>query len=238
MLECRNVKKIYQQGSMEVHALRGVSMTADEGEFVIVVGPSGSGKSTLLNLIGGLDTISEGDILLNSKSIKELTDRQLTIMRREHIGFVFQFFNLLPTLTAEENVYLPLSLSGIPKKEIRKRAIAMLERVGLGGRSVHRPDELSGGEQQRVAIARALVYNPSLILADEPTGNLDTKSGIEILEMIRSLAKQEDKTVVLVTHDPKALSYGDKIVNFEDGLISKVTSVKAPTDDSESRSMT
>jgi putative ABC transport system ATP-binding protein len=223
MLETQDLKKIYMQGTVPVHALRGVTMTVGDGEFVVIVGPSGSGKSTLLNLVGGLDTITEGKVVLDGRSIGEMPDRELTLLRRKHIGFVFQFFMLLPTLTAEENVYLPLSLSGMPKKEYKARAARILDRVGLGKRMVHRPHELSGGEQQRVAIARALVYDPKLILADEPTGNLDTKSGTEILSMIRALAKEEGKTVVLVTHDPKALHYGDRVLRVEDGLISEVT---------------
>jgi putative ABC transport system ATP-binding protein len=219
MIECVDVRKRYRQGKVWVDALRGVSLEAKRGEFLVIVGPSGSGKSTLLNLIGGLDSITDGDIRIAGRSIRNMTDRELTLMRRKEIGFVFQFFNLLPTLSAEENVYLPLSLAGVPRRQARQRATEILGRVGLGARVRHRPDELSGGEQQRVAIARALVYDPKLILADEPTGNLDTKVGTEILEMIRQLAKTENKTVVLVTHDPKALACGDRVVRVEDGLL-------------------
>jgi putative ABC transport system ATP-binding protein len=226
MLQTVDLKKVYMQGTVPVHALRGVNLTAADGEFIVVVGPSGSGKSTLLNLIGGLDTITEGDVVLDGRSIKDMPDRELTLLRRKHIGFVFQFFMLLPTLSAEENVYLPLSLSGMPKKEYRARAANILDRVGLGKRMTHRPHELSGGEQQRVAIARALVYDPKLILADEPTGNLDLKTGVEILTMIRGLAKEQGKTVVLVTHDPKALNYGDRICRVEDGLITEISDPK------------
>ncbi len=222
MLQVVDLVKTYYQGKIPVHALAGVSFEVADGEFVTITGPSGSGKSTVLNLIGGLDTPTSGDVRIDQASLLKLSDTARTKMRRDRIGFVFQFFNLLPTLSALENVALPLILGGVRRKDADARAQQILSRVGLGDRVKHRPDELSGGEQQRVAIARALAYNPVLILADEPTGNLDSKAGLQILEMLRSLAREENKSVVLVTHDPNAWRYGDRMIRLVDGKVDQI----------------
>ena len=222
MLQVVDLVKTYYQGKIPVHALAGVSFEVADGEFVTITGPSGSGKSTVLNLIGGLDTPTSGDVRIDQASLLKLSDTARTKMRRDRIGFVFQFFNLLPTLSALENVSLPLILGGVRRKDAEARAQQILARVGLGDRVKHRPDELSGGEQQRVAIARALAYNPVLILADEPTGNLDSKAGVQILEMLRSLAREENKSVVLVTHDPNAWRYGDRMIRLVDGKVDQI----------------
>jgi len=222
MLQVVDLVKTYYQGKIPVHALDGVSFEVQPGEFVTITGPSGSGKSTLLNMIGGLDNPSSGDVIVNGASLLAMTDTARTKLRRDHIGFVFQFFNLLPTMSAQENVSLPLILGGHSRKKANERAEQILARVGLGGRIKHRPDELSGGEQQRVAIARALAYDPVLILADEPTGNLDSKTGKQILEMMRDLAETDNKSVVLVTHDPNAWRYGDRMIRLVDGKIAEI----------------
>ena len=219
MISLRAVEKAYRQGESEVRALAGVSLDIAAGEFVAIVGPSGSGKSTLLHLVGGLDQPTAGEIRIDGTSISSMSDDEITIFRRRKIGFVFQFFNLLPTLSAEENVALPLVLDRRRAREVRPRVMAALEQVGLAHRRTHRPDELSGGEMQRVAIARALVIEPLLILADEPTGNLDTRTGDQILDLIRTANRSRGATVVLVTHDARAAAHGDRLVTIEDGVI-------------------
>ena len=216
MVEARNVSKRYE-GKRTVHALRGVSFRVARGEMVATMGPSGSGKSTLLNIVGGLDRASEGTVLIDGADTSRLDDDALTRLRREKIGFVFQFFNLLPTLTARENVALPLHLSGAGRREAVRRASEMLALVGLAEREEHLPDELSGGEQQRVAMARALVLGPPLVLADEPTGNLDSRSGQEVLALLQNLQRQFGTTVLMVMHDPKAAAVCDRILTMEDG---------------------
>jgi putative ABC transport system ATP-binding protein len=219
MLAVRDATKSYRQGDAEVKALDGVTLDIAAGEFVAIVGPSGSGKSTLLHLLGGLDTPTSGDILIDGASIARMSDDEVTIFRRRSIGFVFQFFNLMPTLSAEENVALPLLLDGKRTRDVRARVAAALDAVGLGHRRTHRPDELSGGEMQRVAIARALVIDPKLILADEPTGNLDSTTGEQILELIRDAHRARGTTVVMVTHDPKAAAHGGRLITMRDGKI-------------------
>jgi len=219
MIHLANVAKAYRQGTSAVHALGGVSLEVPKGQFLALMGPSGSGKSTLLHLIGGLDAPDSGSIGVGGQELSRLSDDELTVFRRRHIGFVFQFFNLLPTLTAEENVALPLLLDGKSMREVRPRVDTVLERVGLEGRRSHKPDALSGGEMQRVAIARALVVEPMILLADEPTGNLDSKTGEDILQLIRETAERAAQTVVMVTHDPRAAAYGDRIVTMCDGRI-------------------
>jgi len=219
----------YKMGDAFVDALRGVDLTIARGEFVALVGPSGSGKSTVLNLIGGLDRPTSGQVWINGIELSASDERTLTRHRRQHVGFVFQSFNLLPRLTAEENVALPLMFSGVPEKERRARARALLERVGLGPRLTHRPTQLSGGEQQRVAIARALVGQPALLLADEPTGNLDTATGAEIMALLKELnqdqrsARSPDRrrglTLLVVTHDPEVAAFADRIVKLRDGQV-------------------
>jgi putative ABC transport system ATP-binding protein len=219
MMELVNVTKVYQQGRRTVHAVRGVSMTVAPGEFVSIMGPSGSGKSTLMHLLGGLDTPSSGRALFDGKDLAAMSDRERSLLRRNRIGFVFQFFNLLPTLTAAENVALPLILGGRGRGAALREAAVSLDRVGLGHRAEHFPEEMSGGEMQRVAVARALVCEPEAILCDEPTGNLDSANSSEILELLRSLPKSGRRAVVMVTHDKHAAAYGDRLVTIRDGLI-------------------
>ncbi len=209
----------YKMGAGFVDALRGVDLTIAREEFVALVGPSGSGKSTVLNLIGGLDRPTSGQVWINGTELGGSDERTLTRHRRQHVGFVFQSFNLLPRLTAEENVALPLMFSGVPEKERRAQARALLERVGLGPRLAHRPTQLSSGEQQRVAIARALVGQPALLLADEPTGNLDTAIGAEIMSLLRELNQEEGLTLLVVTHDPEVAAFADRTVRLRDGQV-------------------
>ncbi|MCW5889639.1 MAG: ABC transporter ATP-binding protein [bacterium] len=219
MISLRGVQKVYRQGDADVRALSDVSLDIAPGQFVAVVGPSGSGKSTLLHLMGGLDQPSAGDILIDGTSIARMSDDAITIFRRRHIGVVFQFFNLLPTLSAEENVALPLLLDGRAQREVRPKVEAVLEQVGLGHRRRHRPDELSGGEMQRVAVARALVVDPLLILADEPTGNLDTRTGEQILSLVQDANRSRGATIVMVTHDQRAAGWGNRTVTMKDGAV-------------------
>jgi len=219
MISLREVEKRFRLGESEVRALDRVSLDIDRGEFVSVVGPSGSGKSTLLHLMGGLDQPTSGDIRIDGVSLAQMSDDEITIFRRRQIGVVFQFFNLLPTLSAEENVALPLMLDGKPRRQIEPKVAAALERVGLAHRRRHRPDELSGGEMQRVAIARALVIEPTLILADEPTGNLDSATGEQILALICDAHRERGTTVVMVTHDLKAAAVGTRRVQMRDGCV-------------------
>jgi putative ABC transport system ATP-binding protein len=219
VVSAADVTRRYGQGDTAVDALRGVSLTVKVGELVAVMGPSGSGKSTLMHILAGLDKPTGGTVSIAGEEITTLEDRSLTLLRRKHIGFVFQFFNLLPMLTAEENVVLPLSISGT-KAEDRWLA-ELLERVGLDKRRSHRPSELSGGEQQRVAIARALVTRPTILFADEPTGNLDSKTGGEILDLIRSSVDEYGQTTVMVTHEPRAASIADRVLFLADGLIER-----------------
>ena len=219
MIRLINVHKIYQQGRNKITALAGLSLDIQKGEFAAVMGPSGSGKSTLLHLIGGLDRPTEGQVLVDGRIISQMADDEVTLFRRTRIGFVFQFFNLLPTLAAVENVMLPLILDGRSSAESNLRAQTLLERVGLEGRRDHLPEELSGGEMQRLAIARALAFNPPILLADEPTGNLDSKNGAAVLELLRQINTEQRCTVVMVTHNQEAAGYGDRIVHLRDGMI-------------------
>jgi len=200
-------------------ALQQITLEVCKGEFVAVMGPSGCGKSTLLNLVGGLDVPTSGTIFIRGLSLGKLSDRQLSLFRRENIGIVFQFFNLLPTLTVRENAELPLLLKGVPPAEAGRRAAALLEQVGLSHRLAHGVHELSGGEMQRVAIARALIHNPEIILADEPTGNLDSKTGSDILKLLKTLSEESGTTLLLATHSLEAAHYADRIVNLRDGMI-------------------
>lgn len=221
MIRLTHVRKVYRQGAEEVAALDDVSLEVPRGQFCAVMGPSGSGKSTMLHLIGGLEPPTAGEIVVDERPLSMLSDDEVTIFRRRRIGFVFQFFNLLPTLSAEENVAFPLLLDGQRMAAVRPRAVAMLERVGLAHRRMHRPAELSGGEMQRVAVARALVTDPALLLADEPTGNLDTQTGEKILRLIADAAARDRKTVVLVTHDARAARHGDRVVTLRDGRVAE-----------------
>jgi len=226
VLEVRNVKKSYRMGKVQVPALRGVSFTVEEGEFVTIFGPSGSGKSTLLHLMGGLDKPDEGEIFIDGINILKLDEEKLAELRLTKIGFVFQFFNLLPRLTALRNVELPLTIAGVSEEETSARTRKTLSLVGLEARETHRPTELSGGEQQRVAIARALVTNPKIVLADEPTGNLDTKTGWEIVQLMKKLNKEKAQTFVVITHDPNVAETADRIIHLKDGAIEAIE--KAP----------
>jgi putative ABC transport system ATP-binding protein len=221
LIEITDLTKVYGVGDVAVHALRGVSATVERGEFVAVMGPSGSGKSTLMNILGCLDRPTSGAYVLGGEDVSRLSKNRLASVRNRRIGFVFQSYNLLPRLTAARNVMLPLLYNGhqrLTDGECYKRAVAALESVGLGDRVHHRPNELSGGEQQRVAIARALVNAPSLILADEPTGNLDTRSGEEIMELLSQL-HDRGTTIVMVTHDPDSAEYAERIIHLLDGQI-------------------
>jgi putative ABC transport system ATP-binding protein len=219
ILETNNVSKQYQMGKVTVNALAGVDFNVEQNEFVAVMGPSGSGKSTLLHLLGGLDQPTAGEVTLAGRVLSTLSDKQVTITRRRKVGFIFQFYNLIPTLNAEENVALPLLIDGQRPKDYRERVEHLLGLVGLTERRRHKPDQLSGGEQQRVAIARALVTEPAIVLADEPTGNLDSKSGAEILKLLRQLCDELGQTIVMVTHDPRAASHADRIVFLKDGRV-------------------
>jgi putative ABC transport system ATP-binding protein len=218
-VQLTGVSKVYQQGSTPVHALNQVSLSVPAGCFVAIMGASGSGKSTLLHLIAGLATPTSGEVRLFNRVISAMNDDDLTRFRRQHVGLIFQAFNLLPTMTALENVCLPMIINGKKLHDIRPRAAELLEIVGLGKRGDHRPDQLSGGQQQRVAIARALINDAPLMLADEPTGNLDSKTGEDILFLLRELVKVHARTILMVTHDPKAASYADAVITLSDGRI-------------------
>jgi putative ABC transport system ATP-binding protein len=218
-IRARRLTKTYGEGETAVHALDGVDLDVARGEMVAIMGPSGSGKSTLLHLMGALDTPTRGTVSIARRRFDSLGDAELTLLRREKIGFVFQFFNLLPALSAEENVLLPALISGRRDSAIRQRASELLARVGLADRADHLPGELSGGEQQRVSIARALLMDPELVLADEPTGNLDTTSSAEVLDLLRELNRRDNHTIVLVTHDPDAASRAGRVVFLRDGKI-------------------
>jgi len=220
LIQTRNLWKTYVMGTQELHALQGVDMAIDQGEYVAIMGPSGSGKSTLMNLIGCLDTPSQGEYYLNDEPVSVMNDNELAKIRNREIGFVFQVFNLLPRANALHNVELPLIYSGIDSGTRREMASAALEQVDLLNWSHHRPNELSGGQRQRVAIARALVNKPSLILADEPTGNLDTKTSLEIMSLFRAL-NELGNTMVVVTHDPEIAEFADRIIYIRDGQIEK-----------------
>jgi putative ABC transport system ATP-binding protein len=227
MIQLENVSREYGDGKV-VYALDCVSLRVERGERVAVMGPSGSGKSTLLNLICGLDEASSGRIVIDGADIAALDDDARTRLRREKIGMIFQTFNLLPTLSATENISLPLRLQGASRGEAERRAGRMLEKVGLAGRATHRPDELSGGERQRIAIARALIFQPPVLLADEPTGNLDSKTGEEILRLLDDLHREFNTTILMVTHNEEAAAHCDRIIRLRDGKIVSTTHVQHP----------
>ncbi|MBI4566644.1 MAG: ABC transporter ATP-binding protein [Planctomycetes bacterium] len=219
MIEFQDARKVYRQGSRLIPALDGVSLRIAPGSFAVVMGPSGSGKSTLLHLAAGLDLPTSGEVRIDGIATAARTDDELTLLRRRRIGLVFQFFNLIPTLTVAENVSIPLLLDGVQKTTAHSKVEALLDRVGLRDRRDHYPDELSGGEMQRVAVVRALVTDPSILLADEPTGNLDSAAGRDILELIRAVARENGRTVVMVTHDASAAAFGDRLIRLRDGRV-------------------
>jgi putative ABC transport system ATP-binding protein len=221
IIELLNVSKTYFLGEIEVYALRKINLKIYRGEMLGIMGPSGSGKTTLLNLIGTLDKPDTGRIFIDGIDVSSLHESELVNLRRRSIGYIFQFYNLIPILTALDNVGLPMLLAGVSKEKREKRSIELLELVGLKNRIYHKPDELSGGEQQRVAIARALSNNPAIILADEPTGDLDEETGIEIVKQMRAIIEKEKKTLIIVTHDPVIATYTTRIVNLKDGQIIK-----------------
>jgi putative ABC transport system ATP-binding protein len=220
IIETRELWKTYVMGSEEIHALRGVSIIIEKGEYVAIMGPSGSGKSTLMNLIGCLDTPSQGSYLLNGKQVSQMNDNELARIRNEEIGFVFQTFNLLPRASALHNVELPLIYAGVPSKDRQERARDALTKVELETRMMHKPNELSGGQRQRVAIARALVNNPSILLADEPTGNLDSKTGVEIMSLFDKL-HSSGNTIILVTHEADIAAHAHRVIHIRDGQIER-----------------
>lgn len=221
VIQANALTKDYQLGEHTVKALAGVDFSVDKGEFVAIMGPSGSGKSTLLHLLGGLDNPTTGEVILADNPLSKLTEKQITLARRHNVGFVFQFFNLLPTLNAEENILLPIIIDGKNPHDYKERLERILKLVGLEDRREHKPDQLSGGQQQRVALARALITEPAILLADEPTGNLDTKAGTTIMEMLQTSGREMHQTVIVVTHDPRAAAYAQRVIFLRDGVVEK-----------------
>ena len=219
VIKTLDLRKTYMQGGRPLEVLKGLNLTVEPGEFTAIMGPSGSGKSTLLNMIGALDRPTSGEVYINGVDLSKLSDRQVASLRNKEIGFIFQFFNLIPRMDAQSNVELPMVIDGVPRGRRRERAQELLEMVGLGDRADHKPSQLSGGEQQRVAIARSLANDPMLLLADELTGNLDSKTGEEIMHLLRTLNKEEGKTFILITHDPTVGQNTDRIVQLRDGVI-------------------
>ena len=219
IIETIDLTKTYMQGGRPLEVLKGINMSVEEGEFMAIMGPSGSGKSTLLNMIGALDRPTSGKVYINEVDLSKLNDNQVAELRNREIGFIFQFFNLIPRMDARGNVELPMAIAGVSRGQRHRRAIELLDLVGLADRADHKPSQLSGGEQQRVAIARALANEPNLVLADELTGNLDSKTGEEIMHLLRMLNKEEGKTFVLITHDPTVGQNTDRLIQLRDGVM-------------------
>ena len=227
LIELRNITKTYREGDRERTVFRDLNLQIRRGEFVVLLGRSGSGKSTLLNLISGIDLPTAGEIRVDGRSVTALSEHERTLFRRRHVGFIFQFFNLVPTLTVEENLLLPLELSGGYDAAQRRRALELLEQVGLADRAQSFPDRLSGGEQQRVAVARALVHRPALLLADEPTGNLDAETGSQVLHLLERLGRETGMTLVMVTHSEEGAALGDRILTIRDGHLAERPAIRA-----------
>lgn len=224
MIAARNVIKKYRMGNQIVSALSGVDLEVEPGEIVVVLGTSGSGKTTLLNIAAGLERPTKGELFIDKYKLNQLSERQMTLLRRRYIGFIFQLYNLVPSLTALENAVMPLVFEGVSPKEREKRGKTFLKQLGLGDRLLHRPGELSGGQRQRVAIARALINNPRVIFADEPTGNLDTRTTKEILALLLNIIRENGQTMLMVTHDTEVATYGDRVVEMVDGYITDIYS--------------
>jgi len=222
IIEVKDLKKVYHMGKEKIYAVNGVSFTIREGEFCCLLGTSGSGKSTLLNLMAGIEKASKGSIVIKGEDVTKLSETKLAKFRQNYLGFVFQAYNLLGSMNALENVEFPLVFKRVGARKRKKMAMSMLKRVGLGERLYHKPKEMSGGQQQRVGIARAFVANPQIVFADEPTGNLDTKTTMEVMDLIHDLARRNKQTIVMVTHDPRLAEYGDKIISISDGKIQEV----------------
>lgn len=231
VIEIINVKKVYKMGSERINAVDDVSFSINKGEFCCLLGTSGSGKSTLLNLMAGIEKASGGQILIKGKNIRKMSEKQLAKFRQKYLGFVFQSYNLLNSMTALENVEFPLVFKRIPARKRRRMAKEVLEKVGLGGRMNHRPKQMSGGQQQRVGIARAFVAKPEIVFADEPTGNLDTRTTMEVMKLIKQIAKDNHQTIVMVTHDPRLADFADKIIHILDGKIQSIELVEHPLDE-------
>ncbi|HCQ90807.1 MAG TPA: macrolide ABC transporter ATP-binding protein [Clostridium sp.] len=231
IIELKNVRKLYRMGDEKIVALDNVDLEIYQGEVVCLLGTSGSGKSTLLNMMAGLEKPSRGEIIIKNKNIEKMSENQLAAFRQKYIGFVFQSYNLLPTLSALENVTLPLIFRNISTSKRNERARKMLEAVGLEKRLNHKPSQMSGGQQQRVSIARAFVGNPNIVFADEPTGNLDTKTTLEIMELITKMAKEQNQTLIIVTHDIEISCYADRVIHIRDGNVDKIEIIKSNTGD-------
>lgn len=222
IIEIKNVTKIYKVGNERITALDGVNLEINKGEFCCLLGTSGSGKSTLLNVMAGIERLTSGDIIIRGKKINKMSERELSIFRQKYLGFIFQAYNLIGSLTAFENVELPLIFKEVPPKKRQKMVREIIKAVGLAGRSKHKPSQMSGGQQQRVGIARAFVSSPEIVFADEPTGNLDSKTTMEIMHLIKSMAREYNQTIVMVTHDVRLAEFADKVVHIHDGKINKI----------------
>jgi putative ABC transport system ATP-binding protein len=233
IVEAHHLTKVYGSGDTAVTALKDVSFEVEAGEFVAMMGPSGCGKSTLLHLLGGLDHPTSGFARIAGQDLFELNDQQVTRLRRQKIGLIFQFFNLIPVLSAVENVALPMTLDGVKPEQAHARAASWLEKIGMTDRLTHRPDQLSGGQQQRVAVARALVADPEIILADEPTGNLDTRAGEDVARLLQLACREWGRTIVMVTHDPRIAAYAHRIIFLKDGQITEQTRLETRTNNAE-----